>query len=528
MAISPSSLIANSNGSRSSSQPRLSLTPQQAQRLFDVGSFLVLNGLDDEPGAEFGVDGHLWEVRQDGFQGVKFLPEGLHLFVYSVPPATSSITGGNGEPGPGGNGNPFGAGIIIRKAILRFTHGREVLLREYSSASEEVEIPAAVQDAAETSASVISPDHLRTLDPKLAPYPLADLESWKALTSAITPQTLATVFGSAADAEAKVDGLTSCMQDELEGDAHGTKHAQATEKQQWGKKREATPAPAPAPADVGDAQADATMEGSAAALSEPAEAEAQAQVLEVDAAVERAKDTAMRFITADLKRSWRRGAVGEEVSRNSRDKSWLLGNVIEEQLGGEEQELIAQFQLAFLLLTQLHNFSALTIYKLIVSLLCRSVAVLQPATSPSPTSSLPVERSLPLYTAFLQRGLLPHLQYLRTEFFDADLPGLDNFLQDEFAALRLSLRAARRQYAGASPSPGGELFSHLERAWESVRATAQSKFGWTLGGLTQDGWDDLRRSTEGKTRIEYNLLVQGDEEDEYTEEGEDAPVVVET
>ena len=214
------------------------------------------------------------------------------------------------------------------------------------------------------------------------------------------------------------------------------------------------------------------------------------------------------------------------VRYNRRTVAYLPSHSL--PLCADEQELIAQFQLAFLLLTQLHNFSALTIYKLIVSLLCRSVAVLQPAISASPTSSLPIERSLPLYTAFLQRGLRPHLQYLRPEFFDADLPGLDNFLQDELAALRLSLRAARRQYASTPPAPGAELFGHLERVWESVRAIAQSKFGWILGGLAQDGWDDLRRSTEGKTRIEYNLLAQGDEEDEYTEEGEDAPVIVET
>ena len=170
----------------------------------------------------------------------------------------------------------------------------------------------------------------------------------------------------------------------------------------------------------------------------------------------------------------------------------------------------------------------MTIYKLVVSLLCRSIAVLLPATTSAPASSLPIDRSLPLYTAFLQRGLLPHLHYLRSEFFETDLPGLDNFLQDELAALRLSLRAARRRYASTPFTPDAELFGHLERAWESLRTIAETKFGWTLGGLAQDGWTDLRRSTGGKTRIEYNLLAQGDEEDEYTEEGEDAPVIVET
>jgi len=36
----------------------------------------------------------------------------------------------------------------------------------------------------------------------------------------------------------------------------------------------------------------------------------------------------LRFPQFDLKRSWREGAVGEEITRYSRDKSWLLSNVI--------------------------------------------------------------------------------------------------------------------------------------------------------------------------------------------------------
>lgn len=41
----------------------------------------------------------------------------------------------------------------------------------------------------------------------------------------------------------------------------------------------------------------------------------------------------LRFPVFRLKKSWRDGAVGEEVTRYSRDKSWLFGNVVDRQLG---------------------------------------------------------------------------------------------------------------------------------------------------------------------------------------------------
>jgi A1 cistron-splicing factor AAR2 len=41
------------------------------------------------------------------------------------------------------------------------------------------------------------------------------------------------------------------------------------------------------------------------------------------------------FPVVDAKRSWRDGAVGEEVTKYSKDKSWLLGDVVKIEGGGE-------------------------------------------------------------------------------------------------------------------------------------------------------------------------------------------------
>lgn len=67
-------------------------------------------------------------------------------------------------------------------------------------------------------------------------------------------------------------------------------------------------------------------------------------------------------------------------------------------------------------------------------------------------------------------------------------------------------------------------FKELCEAWERLRKASEAKFGWELGRLEPDDVTILRHQ---KGRIEYNLLAEADEEDEYREEGEDAPVVVE-
>lgn len=41
------------------------------------------------------------------------------------------------------------------------------------------------------------------------------------------------------------------------------------------------------------------------------------------------------FPVVEAKRSWRDGAVGEEVTKYSKDKSWLLGDVVKNEGGGE-------------------------------------------------------------------------------------------------------------------------------------------------------------------------------------------------
>lgn len=132
-------------------------------------------------------------------------------------------------------------------------------------------------------ATIVSDDHLRAHDPGLAAYPFQGLDRWKRLTGAIGSATVRGVLGE----EGKVDGMTSVYGDTEE-------------------------------------------EGPAGSVSSDIGAGAQ-------------HDQQMRFVSFNLRRSWRDGAVGEEVTRYARDKSWLLESIIDRLGGGELFGLLSRY-----------------------------------------------------------------------------------------------------------------------------------------------------------------------------------------
>ena len=123
---------------------------------------------------------------------------------------------------------------------------------------------------AETLASgaVISDDHLKSLDSELAPYPFEALDRWRALTGYISQDVVERVLGPSG----RMDGMTQ---------------ADGEEDVEDGKDRRERLA---------------------------------------------GGERTMRFPRFRLKRSWRDGAIGEEVTRYARDKSCLLGDVISSSL----------------------------------------------------------------------------------------------------------------------------------------------------------------------------------------------------
>lgn len=196
------------------------------------------------------------------------------------------------------------AAIPIRSALLRIWNPRERVVLPYDRQTESVPLPPSstsnVSNEEEEPAQAISEDHLRTLDPEMAAYPWEGFPRWNGLTNLITREVLAGVLGNG-----RVDAMTP-----VEGEVDEPARKGATRS---------------AVLQVGTTEAGGTGGGGGgdgAAETAPALASTE--------------ERPMKFAQFELKRSWAEGAVGEEVTKWSRDKSWLLGHVVTEQLEGGE------------------------------------------------------------------------------------------------------------------------------------------------------------------------------------------------
>jgi A1 cistron-splicing factor AAR2 len=188
--------------------------------------------------------------------------------------------------------HPGPAAIPIRSALLRVWEPRQRVVLQYDTKTESVPLPSSVQSFGgnvEEAQVIISEEHLKSLDSELAPYPFDGLDKWKALTSMIGKRVLEEVLGSG-----RVDGMTS-----VEGEVDETDIIQREASRSLGS--------------------DGTSVGAD---------------FKRETASQDGEERAMRFVRFDLKRSWEKGSVGEEITRWSRDKSWLLGLVVKEQLDG--------------------------------------------------------------------------------------------------------------------------------------------------------------------------------------------------
>ncbi|GAA6038389.1 hypothetical protein JCM8097_007624 [Rhodosporidiobolus ruineniae] len=469
---------------------------QEAQvRLAQMGVF-VLSGLSK--GSEFGLDGKMWQV--DAFSGVKFLPPGLHFFVFSAAPSAA-------QQAHLGADNSSGGGVGVRHGILRFFLGGERVVEEWDNAREELKRDGTarsskrrrvVEGRQEAEETVVSDDYLKSLDKQLAPYPVEDLAStWSALTGFITEQTLARVVGLDSHACGLVDALTASSMDEHGAGPDGVAAtAGASARRTWGKEREDEP-------QIREVVDEEEEEG----------AEPEAYVPE----------DRLEFVRFEEKRSWPKGAVGEELTRWSKDKSWQLSEVVRDQLGDDPKELLAELQLSFILFSLLHNFSSLTVYKALFSLLCRSSTLAHPPSSrssttlPSPTLN---SASLPLFASFLA---LFHAQlaFLPDDFFTTQLPSLEQHLLDSLAALSNALSDALPAWtaAGETDAAIAEVWKEVIKRWDALAQLAMGKFGWDLGVV--------KGSRARYTVAEGRAKREEDEVDlEDLEEGEDAPVIM--
>ncbi|GAA5940604.1 AAR2 splicing factor family protein [Sporobolomyces koalae] len=497
--------------------------------------YLILSDLPR--GSEFGLDGQVWNV--DRFNGVKMIPPGLHLFVFaaaasttSAPPAASNPSKPN-EHAREQQAETLNGSIGVRHAFLKRYRAKsegQIVVEKWDSLNESLAyepvlstattktlssqqkskprrrrkvVPSSSHEDEEESV-VVSREYLETLDKHLAPFPQSTSretrDRWHALSDYVTDSTLARVIGIDHKGIARVDALVEGWreQEELVQAAVNTKDS-LQGKTTWGKER---PQDEAFHRDLSEERDEAE--------SEPEESEERLQ-----------------FVKFDDKRSWPPGSVGQELSRWSKDKSWLLSRVVETQLDQDSKELLSELQLSFILFSLVHNFSALSSYKSLFSLICRSHVLTHPSAS-RPTcdvspSLLDSSTTLPLFASFLA-VIHAQFEFLDSTFFSTQLPSLESHLVECLAQLELSLSDAASSWYRLPPdSPAREIWNTLIHRWNALGAITMEKFGWDLGIVKgskakygQLELDSKRDDRDGDEGIPFEEL----------EEGEDAPVIV--
>ncbi|KAI9595470.1 A1 cistron-splicing factor [Syncephalis fuscata] len=186
------------------------------------------------------------------------------------------------------------------------------------------------------------------------------------------------------------------------------------------------------------------------------------------------------FTPIEVRRSYREGTTGSELTRNMLDKTWLLQSIIKQHFNDDYKGLLGEMQLAFILLLLAHNYSGLEQWKRITHLICGSEQALSSMGNT-------------LYVDFLQ--VLQHqLQECPHDFF-YDLLSSDNFISVLLKTLFSNVAQQRDTTSNEYPSNMNNLIEQITE----FRLFLQDKFGW----------------------------VPPFEEEEELEEGEDAPVIVE-
>ncbi|KAK8173687.1 A1 cistron-splicing factor [Phyllosticta citrichinensis] len=208
-------------------------------------------------------------------------------------------------------------------------------------------------------------------------------------------------------------------------------------------------------------------------------------------------DRELHFLPVDLKQTWREGATGRERTEAARDRSWALGELVEQHCARqEEDEILGEMQFAFLMVLTLNNNSCLEQWRRILELLftCKRAVVSRPG----------------LYIKLLQ---LLRLQLKRTQ--DAE-GGLFDLSEDGASLLKSLLRRFRKGLDELQGAQKADVLDELDDLEEFLK----SEYGWQLDdAFVRRGMLEL----EDGEQVEMD--VGGYDEDDET--GEYAPTMVE-
>jgi hypothetical protein len=170
----------------------------------------------------------------------------------------------------------------------------------------------------------------------------------------------------------------------------------------------------------------------------------------------------LSFTQIDLKHSFPTNMIGSERSKYFLDKSFLLERLIRDEWLNQE-EILGEMQLCFLLLLSIHVFDAFEQWKSIVILLCQCKEALRKRTS--------------LYVDFCL-SLRHQLALCDKEFFSDDLLATDFLFEN---LLKLTENAS-----DMNPMPV-DLLLELE----SLLEFCNELFNWNMSVKAVSEWEEL-------------------------------------
>ncbi|KAI8825683.1 A1 cistron-splicing factor [Fimicolochytrium jonesii] len=410
---------------------------QTANALFEKGALLLF--LDAPPNMEFGVDCYSW-VTGPKFKGLKLIPPGLHFIYYSAH-------------------NKHGDTAAVRTGFWRRFEAGQVVVKRWNNADEDVFPDEGLN--AETEARFKS--NYREFDRFLGAYPLvpqdndpiSPYQKWLSLITHVTTATVKKVLPPSG----KISAMTSV-----------SRYSDVQDSRSDFKSRGGTHA---MDVDPEERAVNATGDARAAKDVEPS----LQKMTKGDLGASNIEQLFLNFTPVDLKRSFPPGATGAELTKYSRDKSYLLKQLLTHEYK-DYRELLGELQLSFLIFLLGEVYDGYEHWKTLIHLLCQSEEAI-------------VEYGETLYSDFIET-LQAQLNAHPSDFF-VDALSADNFIRHNILQLTRSIH----DLDATQVSP--QLGQKLDALVEFVR----EKFLWD---------------------IKEELRAQTDEEED--EEGEFAPTVV--
>lgn len=383
-----------------------------------------------------------------------------------VPPGLHVIAWQSANDEVNGDTHNVLAAHGVRTIWLLYTYEKTVVVRNYDAASDAWTTAPGTEAGTQV---VVSLNHLKSMDKHLAPYPFGDYKKWQTLTHYLnlSHTTLARVFHVDLEKEdATCDSFTSTTERDARTSVHELRSAY----------RQDSPVSHGIPG--------------------------------------------LAFTPFSLSHSWPPDAHGEERTRWSIDKSWLFQRVMTEACKADRapltyEPLLREFELCFILFQCTNNAAALDHWAALITLFSRATAHIG---SPfMPHSLHPCEwgqariegAEMPDFAAHIawMHTLAAQWKALPKQIWENELAYLEVSVLNDMACLRASI--ARSLGAWATTHPGAAASTKHERlvhAWRKLSTAANEQFGWTLDA-----------------QLDEEAEADGD-----LEEGEDAPVIVDT